>query len=371
MKNTISKKTWQEWTVAITGMNCRPDNPGPGYPVARCLQDSDIFEGKIIGLGYDALDMGLHIGGIADNGYLLPYPMIGADALWNRLCEILDENKVDVIIPCLDAELLNFMTIANRLEKRGVRLLIPDRNMFIARSKDHLPELCDKVGIKTPPCTRVTDPGFFFRCAEEGHPYPLEIKGIFYEAFIAHNPEEACVFFNKIAAKWGYPILVQPFIEGEEYNLVAVGDGKSNMIGAVSMCKRALTDKGKAWAGVSTLDLELHEMTAKLIAELQWRGPLEVEVLRDKKGDTYLIEINPRFPAWVYLTHGVGRNLPIALLQIIAGESNFDLRPISAGTMFIRYAQELIMDISALECLSMHGQAVLCDENSNEAGSIL
>ncbi|MCX7091305.1 MAG: ATP-grasp domain-containing protein [Legionellales bacterium] len=365
MSHANASNDWKQWTVAITGMNCRPDNPGPGYPVARCLQDSQIFQGNIIGLGYDALDMGLHLGGISDNGYLLPYPSTGSDALWNRLTEILDENQIDAIIPCLDSELLNFMTIEDRLMERGVRLFIPDRAMFIGRNKDYLPELCDKIGVKTPPCSRVTDPSFFSRCVEDGHPFPLEIKGIFCEAYVAHNPDEACTYFNKIAAQWGYPVLVQPFIQGEEYNLVAIGDGHGNMIGAVSMCKRAITEKGKAWAGISTLDPELHDMSAKLVAALKWRGPLEIEVLRDKTGDIYLIEINPRFPAWIYLSHGVGRNLPIALLQLMAGDSEFDLRPISAGTLFIRYAQELIVDISELECLTMHGQAVLSDENSN------
>ena len=47
-----------------------------------------------------------------------------------------------------------------------------------------------------------------------------------------------------------------------------------------------------------------------------WRGPLEVEVMRDHHGDYQLIEINPRFPAWIYLSAGVGRNLPLMLLQL-------------------------------------------------------
>lgn len=90
MNNSHSKK-WADWTVAITGMNARPDHPAPGYPVARCLQDSGLFKGKIIGLGYDILDSGLHHRGISDNGYLLPYPYKGADSLLEHLNEIISE----------------------------------------------------------------------------------------------------------------------------------------------------------------------------------------------------------------------------------------------------------------------------------------
>ena len=46
----------------------------------------------------------------------------------------------------------------------------------------------------------------------------------------------------------------------------------------------------------------------------QWRGPFELECMA---GDdhVHLIEINPRFPAWVYLATGVGLNLPSRLLR--------------------------------------------------------
>ncbi len=33
-------------TIAVTGMNARPDNPGPGVAVAHCLRDADGFDGR-------------------------------------------------------------------------------------------------------------------------------------------------------------------------------------------------------------------------------------------------------------------------------------------------------------------------------------
>ena len=363
MRTSSQRKDWAHWTVAITGMNTRPDNPGPGYPVARCLQESGVFKGAIIGLGYDVMDSSLYNRRISNNGFLLPYPSSGPESLWDRLSEIFAENPVDAIIPCLDSELLNFMMIEERLLAQGISLLIPDRAMFMARNKDCLPELCRRVGVKTPACERITDPSYFYRCEEQGHSYPLVIKGIFCDAYVVHSPQEARTRYDQIIAQWGYPALVQSLIHGNEYNLVSIGDGKGNMIGSVSMRKRALTEKGKAWAGISTLDPDLHEAAAKLIKELKWRGPLEVEAIRDQQGNTHLIEINPRFPSWVYLSQGVGRNLPVVLLQLMAGESDFNLAPLQAGKMFIRYAEELIVDLDALENITMYGKAVTKDSD--------
>ena len=45
-------------TVAVTGMNAVPENPGPGLGVARCLREAFGDRVRIIGLGYDALDPG-------------------------------------------------------------------------------------------------------------------------------------------------------------------------------------------------------------------------------------------------------------------------------------------------------------------------
>ena len=92
-------------TVAITGMNAKPDNPGPGLAVSRCLTESDDFKGRIVGLSYDALDPGLYLKEYCDTGSLLPYPSSGDDAFLDRLNTIHSKEKIDILIPCLDAEL--------------------------------------------------------------------------------------------------------------------------------------------------------------------------------------------------------------------------------------------------------------------------
>ena len=124
------------------------------------------------------------------------------------------------------------------------------------------------------------------------------------------------------------------------------------------MKKRAVTSKGKAWAGVATADENLALVARKLVRELNWKGPLEVEVMRDAKGNYQLIEINPRFPAWVYLSHGVGRNLPALLLELAMGRPVPAMAPPRPGTMFIRHALETIVPMSLFESLMMQGQCI-------------
>lgn len=348
---------WKNWHVAVTGMNAKPDNPGPGCAVARCLRETAGFRGRIIGLGYETLDPGFYLRESCDSGHLLPYPATGAAALLERLDEVLRDEQIDALIPCLDAELPNFLAIESDLKRRGIRLLIPERAQLRRRDKDCLPALGADAGVATPDVRRLSDERFFDDCADNGWHYPLVVKGVFYDAYIVHSAEEARLRFHQMAATWGYPVLVQKFVSGEEVNLTAVGDGSGAMIGEVMMKKQAITDKGKAWAGIAIDDPDLHEAGRRLFASLKWRGPLELEMLRDESGTLHLLEINPRFPAWIYLSHGVDRNLPAALLSLLHGvkPGQLSLAPPRPGTSFIRYAHEAIVTLDEIAHLTVTG----------------
>jgi carbamoyl-phosphate synthase large subunit len=363
MSARAERSHWSQWTVAVTGINARPENPGPGCAVARCLSEASDFRGRVIGLGYETLDAGLYHPEDTDGGHLLPYPATGSDALMERLEEILQEERIDAIIPSLDAELPNFIALRPALARRGVRMLLPGRPELRSRDKDRLPALCDRAGVATPRVRQISDPGFFERCTsqEEGAwRYPLVVKGVFYDAYVVHDAAEAAYRFGQIARTWGYPVLVQAHVAGEEVNLTALGDGTGALVGPVMMRKQAITDKGKAWAGVAIDDRDLLEAGEHLMEALRWNGPLELEMLRDGAGTLHLIEINPRFPAWIYLSHGVGRNLPAALLALMHGTARDDL-PLAAprpGVTFIRHARELIVRMEDLVSVSMNGSTL-------------
>ena len=342
-------------TIAITGMNARADNPGPGVAVARCLREAPEFTGRIIGLGYDALDPGLYLREYCDAAYLLPYPSAGDEAFISSLKTIHAAEQIDIILPCLDAELPGLVRLTPLLDEMGIRYLLPTPEQLRLRNKDRLPELARHAGIHCPEIKPVTHAGFFYQCQEEGWSYPLVVKGLFYGAHIAHGADEAADAFREIAAQWGYPVLVQRLVQGEEYNLSAVCDGRGGMLGEVMMKKMAVTDKGKAWSGVSIFDQTLYDASASLIKAISWRGPLEVEVMRDDKGHYQLIEINPRFPAWIYLSVGVGRNLPLLLLQLILGRPTGELPAARPGILFIRYAKETIVSQDEFEAVIMNG----------------
>jgi hypothetical protein len=78
MTRDADQHDWLGCNVAITGMNARPDNPGPGCAVARCLRHTPGFRGHIVGLGYGALETGLYLRESSDSGHLLLIAPVGA-----------------------------------------------------------------------------------------------------------------------------------------------------------------------------------------------------------------------------------------------------------------------------------------------------
>lgn len=340
-------------TIAVTALNAT-DNPGPGVGVIRALRADPEFEGRVVGLVYDSLEPGIYAEELVDDVYLIPYPSQGPEALQARLEEIHARTPLDLLIPNLDAELPLFMDLAGWLEQRGVGTCLPTREQFDLRSKANLVELGERAGIATP-ATAVLSAAEELYDIEERVEFPLWIKGVYYGARRATNVHEAIAAFHEMAAKWGLPVIAQDEVRGDEIDVVAVGDGAGALVGAVPMRKTFLTDKGKGWAGVALRDEELTKLTERFFAATSWRGPCEIEMVRNQDG-LALLEINPRFPAWCFLSAGAGMNLPAAVARLAAGEEVEPMREYAAGTMFVRISLDQIADLSDFEAIATRGE---------------
>ncbi len=342
-------------TVAVTGLN-NIDSPGPGIPVIRGLRDSKEYDVRIIGLSYDALEPGIYMHDLVDKSYQIPLPSAGIASIMERLRYINSAENIDVIIPNFDAELYNFIKMAPTLEKElGIKSFLPTLEQFEERHKSNLPVFGSKYDIKVPKSKMIFSIAEIPALTHE-FTYPLVVKGKFYDASVAYTPDQAAQYFNKISAKWGLPIIIQQFTYGTEVNVTALGDGNGNTIGAVPMRKQVITDKGKAWAGITLEDENLLGICRKLIGNSKWRGPCELEMIKTNEGEYYLIEINPRTPAWVYLAVGAGQNHPEALLKLALGDDVKSFEHYDIGKMFIRYSYDMICDLKEFETISTLGE---------------
>jgi carbamoyl-phosphate synthase large subunit len=286
---------------------------------------------------------------------MLPYPSSSIEAFFTRLMYVHERVQLDVIVPTLDAELPSFIALEPRFRAAGITTLLPTREQLDFRSKANLATLGRQADIAVPRTVVLVGAHELSRIHEQV-PYPFWVKGVFYGATLVTCVEEAVVAFQRAAAQWGLPVIAQAAVQGEERNVVALGDGRGGMLGAVVMKKLALTDKGKGWAGITIKDPALTELTARFMAATKWRGPCEVEVIRDPKGKYHLLEVNPRFPAWTHLASAAGMNLPRMAVEFATGREVAPLFDYSVGTMFVRISIDQITNIRAFEQIVTSGE---------------
>ncbi|MCP4290535.1 MAG: biotin carboxylase [bacterium] len=339
--------------VGVTALNAT-DNPGPGVAVARSLRNDSAFTGRIIGLAYDALDPGVYAG-LFDAIYLIPYPSEGQEALGNRLAYIVEQTGMNVCIPTLDSELPGFIALEKKLQELKVATFMPTSDQFAMRSKERLDELGNAASVSTPDQVVITSADELYNIHTR-IAFPLVVKGIFYGAEICHTLDQAVKAFNNVVARWGVPVIVQEFLDGTEFDVVAVGDGEGGLIGAVPMKKMQLTDKGKGWSGVVVSSEELAKMTTAFMKATRWRGPCELEIMETTDGRYLLLEVNPRFPAWCYLAYGAGLNLPLAVVHLSQGKEVEEFGTPEVGAMFVRISLDQITHINAFEQIVTSGE---------------
>lgn len=340
--------------IGITGLNAS-DNPGPGVAVIRSLREAFGSELTIIGLSYESLEPGIYMRDMVDRTYQIPYPTAGTAALTERLEYIHDIEKLDMIIPNFDSELYNFIKIAPWLNSIGIKTFLPTHEQLASRDKVNLFEFGKKHDFMVPADKQVNNLNDLKKAGEELG-YPLVVKGKYYEAYVNYTPDLAQKSFHQLSAKWGLPVIAQQFIKGTEINIAGLGDGKGNAISVIPMRKLYITDKGKAWAGITIEDNELIELAQKFAAATKWKGGFELEIMRDADGDLYIMEINPRFPAWIYLAAGAGQNQSAALVKMAMGEAIMPFTEYAVGKMFIRYSWDHLVDIADFQQFSAFGE---------------
>ena len=329
--------------VGVSGINA-VDNPGPGIGVARSLREAPDLDVRIIGLAYDAMEPGIYMDWIVDKSYILPFPSGSSEDYLERLLHIKETYGLDHVIPNLDAELPFYIKYAEQLQERGISTCLPSLAQFRLRGKDRLLELAEQIGIRAPQTAIVTSYATLIKAIEEIG-LPVMVKGCYYKAYRAYTTQEATTHFHELVAEWGYPVIVQKVVTGEEMNVVGLGDGEGNSLGQVGVKKIWITSLGKMWTGVTIKNPPMMAAAEKFVKACRWRGPFELECIVAGE-DVYLIEINPRFPAWSYAATGVGVNLPAQLLRRSLGLPTTPPAEYATGKLFVRYTYDMVTDMT-------------------------
>ncbi len=340
--------------VAISGVGTL-DVVNAGLGVGRALRLAPDIA-AIYGLGYGNFDSGLYRNDLFDIAFRLP-ASDDPSALLRRLTEIHGEMPFDVIIPCLDGEIPRYIEIRRALEKLGVRMLLPSIESFERCTKTAL--FCGHVredwgSFSVPQAIQVRSEDEV-ETAADGVGFPVAVKGPISHALRADNMAEAGAAWTILRDKGLREALVQPYIEGDQFAVAAVCGTDSRPIAMMTIKKLRVCGRGSTWSAVRIDQLQLEADFSEFLRAIEWVGPVEGEFIRNETYESFhLIEVNPRFTAWIAFSAFAGSNHPYLAVCAALGRSPSMVRE-PEDLVFMRSCEDVHLDPTTLAALATKG----------------
>ena len=251
-----------------------------------------------------------------------------------QLVDICVADKIDLVMPTIDTDLLVLSQNVEAFEKVGVKVLIskPDK-ILVCRDKNNTGDFFISCGLKAPRT--------YNNYKEYPGPYPCFIKpkdgSSSINAFKVEDEEELAVYAGQVK-----DYIIQPFVSGREFTIDIFCDFDGNPI-FITPRERVQVRAGEVMKTQIYMDAIMIDEAKKLCEAFKPCGPMTVQLIQDKNtGDNYYIEINPRYGGGAPLSMKSGARSAEALLKLIAGEAVGYMENISCnGAIYSRFDQSV------------------------------
>jgi len=340
--------------VAVSGVGTL-DVVNAGLGVARALRNAPGIA-KVYGLGYGTYDSGLYRPELFD----MAFRMAASDdpeALYDRLEQIHAQHPIDVVVPTLDGEIPRYIEIEDRLSALGISTLLPTLEAFERRGKDKLftdPPIKNPAGFAIPATIMARSEKDAIEAAETLG-YPVVLKGTVSLAITAKSASGTRAAWTQLREKGFAEALVQRYVEGERFAVATVCDRSFEPLSMLTIKKLRICDRGSTWSAISLSQPALEAGFADFVRALKWVGPVEGEFIRDEQTERfYLIEVNPRFTAWIAFSAHLGLNHPYAAVRAARGLP-VEIGPAAPDLVFMRACEDAPITNSAFAAIATKG----------------
>jgi diaminopimelate decarboxylase len=289
---------------------------------------------KLIGVEYTTRVSGIHWQDLDDLWIQRPWNELNLDAYADQVRRVLDDGGLWISGSDLEA-----MWLASILPDGHPNLLAPDAAALKRIAKPAV-EALEPLSLKVPTFVSTELPDWELHAFCREHSWRLWLKGPYYDAARTPSWDSFIAARDALTKVWSTErLFLQAHVSGYEES-VMLSAYQGELLGCVSMRKRDITPEGKTWAGdVSEVDPEFEAPLRAIVKQLNWTGGGEIEMVRDASGQLWLLEMNPRFPAWVHGATIAGHNLPALLLQ--AATDMQPRKPKVEATQFTRVVLEV------------------------------
>lgn len=310
------------YSIAITGVG-----GGVGQSIIKSLQDTDY---KLIALDGDPLAVGLYA---VQHSMIIPYAS-STDYI-SSLLSICEQNKISLLFPGLDAELMPLAQNREAFASIGTTVVVSTPDVInVSDDKQATYDRLTAAGIKIP-----------YTCSAEAfHPSPADFPLILKQK--KGGARSKNIFRVNNLDEWHITILplnlsdfiAMQYIEGDEYTCGTIN--LDNTCKGVIIMKRILRD-GDTYKSFVVKDEVIESVVRKVVDTLKPFGACNVQ-LRVKDGIPYVFEINARCSGTTAARTLSGFNEP----KLIADHLLKNIEPVFEiqEQTILRYWQELVVE---------------------------
>ena len=288
-------------------------NPQPGVGIVRSLRQG-YPDADIVGVEYSNRVSGIHLDELDELWVQRPWGELDLESYADKVRDVLDAGGMWISGSDLEA-----MWLASIFPNGHPNLLAPPMS-GIKRITKPVVEAASRLPIRIPTylSTEHSDWDLHAFCRE--HNWRVWLKGPYYDASRTPTWDTFTAVRNALSKVWSTEkLFLQAHVSGYEES-VMLSAYQGELLSAVSMRKRDITPEGKTWAGdVSDVPPAFLEPLRQMVRDTNWTGGGELEMVRDASDQLWLIEMNPRFPAWVHGATIAGHNLPALLVEAASG----------------------------------------------------
>ena len=315
--------------IAVTGIG-----GGVGQSILKSLYEMDY---NVVGLDGEALAAGLYA---VPKSYLIPYS--NKPNYISSLLEICQKEKISLLFPGLDAELMPLSLHRDAFKSIGTTIVVSSPEVIsISDDKQQTFDSLNPLGIHVP-FTNILR-------GDETPTFPVIIKQKVGGArsknvFIAKNIEDWSVILEQIGGNIAN-FIVQEYIEGDEYTCGSINlDGKCK---GIIVMRRILRD-GDTYKCFSVKNAVIENTVRTIVEAIKPFGACNVQ-LRMRDGIPYVFEINARCSGTTASRTLCGFNEPkmIADFLLKGIEPTFEIKE----KTILRYWKELVVDNENVEQL--------------------
>ncbi len=254
----------------------------------------------------------------------------------SELVEICRQDKIDILIPTIDTDLLVLSENKSEIEAVGTKVLISEPDMIkVCRDKNNTSAFFVECGLWAP--MPVND----IREYKSGFPAFIKPKdgSSSINAFKVENSEELETYAAQVE-----DYIVQPFVSGREYTIDIFCDFDGNPISIVPR-ERMQVRAGEVLKTRITMDEVMIREAKSICEKFRPCGPITVQLIRsDADGKDYYIEINPRFGGGAPLSIKAGAASPRYILDLLTKDNEIEEPVVEDGAVYSRFDQSVCIE---------------------------